>query len=482
MRVKKIFIVIGIVSLFFSIYFYLANQESSYNGIPTKLTIAVGKSSELRFILIDTKRNKKVGDVFKEATDFQELAGKLISKVKVENNKYGFIDNRGNWVFKPIFDEAKTFSKENLARVKIGNKWGFIKSDGTWLIKPKFNYVGAFNDGYAFVKEDNGYFHYINTLGKKAFEGRFFSASNFCQNGQAVVSIKKMTENHELKEFYGRVNREGKIIEPFIHLKKSNAKRGCINKNKWFTLNMYSLVRKDNHWGIYHDDDSIELFPSTIISPLNCNKLEIFMSEKSAMVDNERGIVYFDSNMTIDYRFRANKEGTMSLYDAEDKEIWRSNIEKFKMDTCEIKERTEEKRLSIISKSKNLKWIRPSDKTCISNGGSIKNSSCFSTWKEALQICNKSGGRVPKLEELEGVVLSCGGELKNDDREEKLKNMKNKSYQSCYKSKNFTSNMYWSSSYDEDFAHYIWLMNFNEGKIYGSLKKHQHAVQCIGAK
>lgn len=41
------------------------------------------------------------------------------------NNQYGFVDNKGEWVYSPQFEDAKPFS-EGLAAVKVGGKWGFI--------------------------------------------------------------------------------------------------------------------------------------------------------------------------------------------------------------------------------------------------------------------------------------------------------------------------------------------------------------------
>jgi len=479
--------IIVILVLLFVILLYFgklneSNEEQNYIEAPIKLKIIIGKKLEQRFILIDKENNKKIGSIFKEVRKFEKVAGKLIAIVKVESGKYGYIDSDANWVFKPIFDDVRTFSEENIARVKIGKKWGFIKPDGRWLIKEKFSYVGAFAHNYAFVKEDNGLFHYINTKGEKAFNGKFSYASNFCENQQAVVSMVKSTSTNS-REFYGRIDEKGKIVEPFIHLKKAQAMQGCTRKSNMITVNMYSVGAKNNKWGTSEENEIIKFFPSNIVSPLDCNDLLSYVDEKVPMVDKEGGLVYFDNHARLNYRFSSNKIGTMSLYNEQDKEIWRSNIKTLKVEPCQLEKETEEelekKRKLSILKSTQLKWDIPSNKICILNGGKINRGVCSATWLNAIKICKKSLGRLPTLNELEGIVMGCGGKLKDDTKAEKKKNSLNTLYQTCYKNKKFTSATYWSSSYEEDFAHYIWLVEFNNGSVGAGLRTYDYNVKCV---
>ncbi len=476
---KKIIVILNLV---FSIFIYaeefmalniIDNKISEYQKsqeLPIKLKIIIDNTAQERFILVDTQANKKIGSIFKEVTEFKKVGESFISKVKTENDKYGFIYSDGTWLFKPIFDEARTFSKENIARVKIEDKWGFIKSDGTWLMKPTYSFVSAFVHNYAVVKEDNGLFHYINRQGKQAFKGKFSSASNFCMNQQAVVS---------LENFYGRVNTKGEVVEPFIHVKKSEAMKGCLNRNKPTTVYMYTLGIKNKHWGIMEDDELVKRFSSHIVSPIDCTNLYLLDYEIAVMVNDEGGLVYFNNNAELLYHFSPNKKGTMSIYDAKHKEIWQSNIEKVKINTCKVEEETEEERQLTILQSAKLQWETPSREICISNGGKVHNSVCSASWSDALKICKNSHKRLPTIKELEGVIMGCGGELKEDNKAEKKRNTKNSAYQACYKKAKFTSGLYWSSSYDEDFAHYIWIVDFEDGSIGANLKKYTYNIQCV---
>jgi hypothetical protein len=244
---------------------------------------------------------------------------------------------------------------------------------------------------------------------------------------------------------------------------------------------MYGIAIKNKYWGIEDDGVMVKRFPSNIISPLDCSEsyIAMFMDEKTMMVDEKGGLVYFDSNGKINYYFSSNPKNTMSLYNAKNKEIWKSNIEKFKFDSCQFKEETEEERQLTIAKSSKLKWKMPSKKNCILNGGKIKNGVCSSNWSDAMKICKKDAGRVPTLKELEGLVMGCGGELKDDNKAEQKRNIENSEYQACYKNKEFISDLYWSSSFDADFAHYIWLVDFSDGSISANIKKYKYNIQCV---
>jgi len=89
------------------------------------------------------------------------------------------------------------------------------------------------------------------------------------------------------------------------------------------------------------------------------------------------------------------------------------------------------------------KWITPTDSDCRSNGGKLDKGICLATWYDAKAICDASGGHLPTIDELKRVIIDCGGEVDDFD-----KNNKNLNYQACYKSKGFSfSSNYWTSSF-----------------------------------
>jgi hypothetical protein len=69
----------------------------------------------------------------------------------VQNQKWGFIDVKGQIVITPQFDYAREFS-EGLAAASVGKKWGYIDETGKWSIEPKYELALPFSEGLAQVR------------------------------------------------------------------------------------------------------------------------------------------------------------------------------------------------------------------------------------------------------------------------------------------------------------------------------------------
>lgn len=55
-----------------------------------------------------------------------------LAPVQVSAGKWGFINERQEWVIQPRFEDAKAF-QTGRAAVKQNGKWGFINKRGEWL-------------------------------------------------------------------------------------------------------------------------------------------------------------------------------------------------------------------------------------------------------------------------------------------------------------------------------------------------------------
>jgi len=64
----------------------------------------------------------------------EEAPAESLFRVSV-NNKWGYINKRGENVINPQFDYVRSFS-EGLAPVEIGGKWGYIDKSGDYIWKP----------------------------------------------------------------------------------------------------------------------------------------------------------------------------------------------------------------------------------------------------------------------------------------------------------------------------------------------------------
>ena len=116
------------------------------------------------------------------------------------------------------------------------------------------------------------------------------------------------------------------------------------------------------------------------------------------------------------------------------------------------------------------KWITPTDKKV--------------TWQKAKEICREHGARLPTIEELKRVVRDCGGINTTYGEDNNWgtiadKNIANKSYQSCYKQKGFTSNSYWSSTTNVSDSSNVWLVYFYGGDDYWDSRTNEFRVRCV---
>lgn len=54
-----------------------------------------------------------------------------LAPVQSASGRWGFINQRQQWVIPPRFDEAREF-QDGRAAAKQGSKWGFINKQGQW--------------------------------------------------------------------------------------------------------------------------------------------------------------------------------------------------------------------------------------------------------------------------------------------------------------------------------------------------------------
>jgi hypothetical protein len=108
--------------------------------------------------------------------------------------KWGFVDKAGNIGISPRFEDAQPFSS-GLARIQEGKLYGYTDRSGTIVIKPQFAYAEDFSHGLAVVGEGNGYegrHWYVNSAGKRAFEGEYWRASPFFKG---LAHVQRLNSN-----------------------------------------------------------------------------------------------------------------------------------------------------------------------------------------------------------------------------------------------------------------------------------------------
>jgi hypothetical protein len=119
----------------------------------------------------------------------------------MRKDKFGFIDKTGRMVIRPRFDNIRDFAGEGLTAVRVKRCWGFIDTGGRFVIEPVYEWADSFNEGLALVKQ-NGLYGYINSNGQYVIKPRYQDGFRF-QERLAGVNINGK---------YGFINRQGKIV------------------------------------------------------------------------------------------------------------------------------------------------------------------------------------------------------------------------------------------------------------------------------
>jgi hypothetical protein len=138
--------------------------------------------------------------------DFVDLGeGRLRANAQAADGKWGYLDEHGQWVVEPKLDEARSFvAGVGLARARQGMLWGYVQADGTWRVKPSYESARPFIHGFALVaKHKKSDYFFIDSKGKKAFEGVFSNAHDFGHNAMAPVAQGKR---------WGYIDQTGKIV------------------------------------------------------------------------------------------------------------------------------------------------------------------------------------------------------------------------------------------------------------------------------
>lgn len=152
---------------------------------------------------------------------------------KKSGDKYGYVDDRDEWIIEPIFDEAYEF-EEDIARINIKWKWGLIDKQGNFIKEPQFTHIGPFCEGLARAGSDR-FWGYINSKGDWVIEPQFRNAFQF-YDGITAVRVHG--------EKYRFINKDGKDA---INLKCDN----IITPDGWFVFKDGNivLVYIEGKWG-----------------------------------------------------------------------------------------------------------------------------------------------------------------------------------------------------------------------------------------
>jgi hypothetical protein len=172
---------------------------------------------------------------------------KALSDYVVEvSSTWGYINKAGEWVIKPQFERAGSFS-EGLAGVEIDGKWGYIDKNGNFIIKPQFENAGGFSEGLAKIKV-HGDWGYIDRTGKIIIQPQFFHGTDFA-NGVAYIQTLDFS--------IGFIDKSGKMLVRWTECEAYRCSLARMLRSVGATRQIV---------GIYGDDDVPQLIPVEIKS------------------------------------------------------------------------------------------------------------------------------------------------------------------------------------------------------------------------
>jgi hypothetical protein len=138
----------------------------------------------------------------------------------IGGSKWGYINEKGNFILPPKYEMARDFQENGLAIVQINNLTGIINSDGYFIVKPKYDTISPFSEGRATVIDEKG-FKVINEAGKE-ITSKGYSFIGDYQEGRATAA----NTNEQGEYLYGYLNRGGKEVIPLSYESASDFQDG----------------------------------------------------------------------------------------------------------------------------------------------------------------------------------------------------------------------------------------------------------------
>lgn len=156
------------------------------------------------------------------SSSFRDEAWREIYKISLkEINQESYTKFRNEYPDFPFMNELESdflLANYTFLPVKRAGKWGFINENGQEMIKPVYDDVSVFSEGLCAVVRE-GKAGYINKSGKIVIPFLFAEAEDF-HSGTAVVKPDSL---------YALINREGEILIPQAYDELSDPSDGfCI--------------------------------------------------------------------------------------------------------------------------------------------------------------------------------------------------------------------------------------------------------------
>lgn len=124
-------------------------------------------------------------DVIRDENGFCSGQKRIFVK---QEGKYHLVDKKGSAVGKLVFDNARVFHTEGYAAVCVDEKWGFVDQKGNLVIDYQYEDAQSFKNGFAAVCV-GGKWGYIDEKNNLIIEPKFEIATPISEQGTASVKM-----------------------------------------------------------------------------------------------------------------------------------------------------------------------------------------------------------------------------------------------------------------------------------------------------
>lgn len=191
--------------------------------------------------------------------------------------KWGYIDQQGQFVIPPQYDDAQDFQENELAIVQSGELYGVINRSGKYEIIPSYQTILPFSEKRAIVVDGSGY-HVINEKGKKLTQKAYSFISSY-KEGRALFS--EISTQGSVK--YGFLDLAGKEVIPpqYEDARDFHGGKAVVKLGE----NSYALIDKDGN--------KLQTYPYSFVSSVSEGLMAFQrnMNEKYGYMDEKGNIV-----------------------------------------------------------------------------------------------------------------------------------------------------------------------------------------------
>jgi WG containing repeat len=114
-----------------------------------------------KWLFIDSTGKAITATIFEDAIGFSNGLAAV-----AKNNLYGFINTTGQVVIDFEFSNARSFAEALAPVANVKGYWGYINTKGTWMVKPIYDFADNFENGEARVIKGEKVF-YIDKQGRE---------------------------------------------------------------------------------------------------------------------------------------------------------------------------------------------------------------------------------------------------------------------------------------------------------------------------